>query len=149
MELSEQEIAHIREAMRWLTPEVERVAPMFYADLFRRDPGLRAMFREDLSDQGMRFMSAVRVIVDHLDDPEGLDRQVGLLADGHAAMKIDAHAYHIMEEALVDTFREALGARFTRDMQLAWRHAFRQVGEAMMARTGADPDVVEPVVPLN
>ena len=41
MTLPQQEIAHIREAMRWLTPEAERVAPMFYEDLFRRGPWLQ------------------------------------------------------------------------------------------------------------
>ncbi|MFK7944762.1 MAG: globin domain-containing protein [Paracoccaceae bacterium] len=149
MTLTEQEIAHIRESMRWLQSEIERVAPKFYEDLFRRDPALRAMFREDLTDQGMRFMSAIRVITDHLDAPDDLEREVALLADGHAAMSINAAAYHTMEEALIDTLRAGLGARFNREMQLAWRGAFRQIGEAMLARGGQDPDLVSPVSPLN
>lgn len=149
MHLSEDEITAIRESLKWLMPEAERVAPKFYEGLFRRDPELRKMFRDDLAEQGMRFISAVRTISDHLGDPEALDRTINLLAEGHAAMNIDARSYHTMEEALIDTFREALGARLSSEMQLAWRRAFRQIGEAMMARSGTDPNIVSPVTPLN
>ena len=147
MNLTDQEISQIRESMRWLKPEIERVAPKFYDDLFRRDPALRAMFRDNLDEQGMRFMTAVSVITDYLDDPIGLNAEVARLAEGHRAMQIRAKDYHSMEEALIDTFREALGARFSPDMQRAWRHAFRQIGEAMMEDT--DPDLIAPVAPLN
>lgn len=149
MHLSEAEIGHIRESMRWLEPEVERVAPKFYENLFRRAPALRPMFRDDLSGQGMRFMSAVRTIADHLEDPDGLSEYVSLLARGHAAFGISAPAYHAMEEALIDTFRAAMGARFIPEMQLAWRHAFRQIGKSMLEQSGSDPEAVRPVLPVR
>lgn len=133
MHLNPDQITAIRESLKWLMPEVERASREFYKDLFRRDPSLREMFRDDLEGQGMRFMTAISVIVDNLDNPERLDREVDLLARGHAAFQIRNMDYHTMEEALIDTFRYALGARFTRDMQLAWRSAFQQISEAMMA----------------
>ena len=54
-----------------------------------------------------------------------------------------------MQEALIDTFRYALGARFTQEMQLAWRSAFGQVCEAMMSRTGVDPKIIEPAANIR
>lgn len=137
MHLSDKEITAIRESLKWLMPEVDRVSGEFYKDLFRRDPKLRGMFRDDLEGQGMRFMTAISVIVDNLDNPERLDREVALLAKGHGAFHIRKMDYHTMEEALIDTFRYALGARFTRDMQLAWRSAFQQISAAMMSETDA------------
>ena len=93
--------------------------------------------RGDMTDQGMRFMSAISVIVDNLDDPDTLDGEVALLAKGHANLGIRPEWYHVMEEALIDTFRYALGARFTNEMQLAWRSAFGQICEAMKADENA------------
>lgn len=132
MTLTQQQLDLIRESLRWLTPEIDRVSGEFYADLFRRDPKMREMFRPDITGQGMKFMSAINVVVDNLDDPEALDREVELLACGHAGLGIKEMDYHTMEEALIDTFRYALGSRFTRDIQLAWRSVFQQISAAIM-----------------
>ena len=134
MELTPKETEIIRKSHKMLVPEIDRVANEFYADLFRRNARIREIFREDLSAQGMRFMSAISVIVDNLDNPEALDREVSLLAEGHAHLGIRPEWYRTMEEALIDTFRYALGARFTNETQLAWRSAFGQICEAMKAR---------------
>ena len=148
MQLSRMEITAIRESLRWLAPEVERVSKEFYADLFRRMPELADMFGENMHAQGMRFMAAVGAIADNLDTPEALDAYVDWLAEAHAPFKLDARTYHHMQEALIDTFRYALGARFTRDMQLAWRSAFGQVAEKMMAHAGVDPEMIRPAAPI-
>lgn len=134
MHLTESEIAIIRESYERMRPEVERVAGEFYADLFRRDPRIRALFRENLEEQGMRFMGAIRLIVDNLDNPEEMDAQIRLLAEGHAAMQIRPEMYHTMQEALLDTFRYALGAKFTDPVHLAWRSAFSQICDEMQAK---------------
>ena len=149
MQLSDKEIAAIRESMKWLMPEAERVSTEFYKDLFRRDPELSEMFQDSMHAQGMRFMAAVGAIADNLDQPEKLNAYVSWLAGAHAPFNLGAKAYHNMQEALIDTFRYALGARFTNEMQLAWRSAFGQVCEAMMERTGVDPSVLEPAARIS
>ena len=149
MILTEKEIAEIRDSMRWLAPRASAIAPEFYADLWRRDPSLRSLFTGDLHGQGMQFMSAVGLIVDNLDNPAALDEQIGKLSQRHSAFDLKPDAYHTMEEALIDTFRIALGARFTTAMQRAWRSAFHQVAERMMTERGLDPEIIEPTPPLN
>ncbi len=131
MQLTPEQKDIIRKSHKMLLPEIDRVAGEFYADLFRRDDRIKELFRQDLSAQGMRFMSTVSVIVDNLDNPERLEHEIGLLAKGHAPMGIRPEWYHVMEEALIDTFRYALGARFSPEMQLAWRDAFGQICDAM------------------
>ena len=135
MKLTPEQLDLIRESLRWLRPEVDRVAGEFYEDLFRRDPKMRDMFRPDITGQGMKFMSAINVVVDNMDDPEALDREIDLLASGHAGLPIKEMDYHTMEEALIDTFRYAMGERFTRNIQLAWRSAFQQIAQAMREKS--------------
>lgn len=138
MQLTESQIATLKSSYQMLKPHLERVAPEFYQDLFRRDPSLRELFRENLDEQGMRFMSAIGVIIQNADNPERLEHEIGLIAKGHAAMKIRPEWYHTMQEALLDTFRYALGARFTDEIHLAWRNVFEQICERM-ASEAADP----------
>ncbi|MEM7745209.1 MAG: globin domain-containing protein [Pseudomonadota bacterium] len=127
MQFTPEQIRTLRQSYAQILPELDRVADEFYADLFRRDPRIKSLFREDISAQGMKFMTVVGVIIDNLDDPERLDIEVGKLADGHAALGIRPEWYHTMQEALLDTFRYALGNRFTDEIHLAWRKIFEEI----------------------
>ena len=136
MPLTEEQVEIIRDSYQRLVPEIDRVSQEFYKDLFGREPEIKALFREDLEEQGMRFMAAIGLIVENLDDPERLNQKVDLLSEGHAAFRIKPAAYRSMEEALIDTFAHALGEKFTNPVELAWRSAFRQVCDAMIEKTG-------------
>ena len=138
MHLSEAEKALIQYSYAFLKPEVERVSGAFYADLFNRMPKLRALFPDDMSGQGMRFMSAIGFVVENLDDNVQLNRHLNLLAKGHAPFKLRPDAYREMQEALIDTITEALGAKFTNEIELAWRSAFDQICDAMIAESGTE-----------
>lgn len=139
MQLTEKQIDLIRESSARLEPSVPETANAFYEDLFRRAPELRPLFRDDLTGQGMRFMSAVSVIADNLDNTAELDALIGRLADGHAQFGIAPESYRAMEDALIATFTHALGDQFTPETEEAWRSAFRQVCDQMIERGGAAP----------
>jgi len=131
MNLTDEQIEIIRDSYKRIVPEIERVSGKFYADLFGRVPEVRPLFRDDVSEQGMRFMSAIGVIVENLDDAAAMDAEVDRLAAGHAAFQIKPAWFREMQEALIDTFAHALGARFTNEVELAWRAAFEQICDRM------------------
>ena len=139
MKLSPREIELIRESHARLLPEVKRVSEEFYLDLFSREPEIKALFRDDLAEQGMRFMSAIHVIVDNLDDMETMDAEIEKLAAGHAALNIKPIWYRHMQEALIDTFAAALGERFNNETELAWRSAFSQIADRMAEKAAQKP----------
>ncbi len=133
MELTQKQIALIRQTHEKLARSAEKIGQEFYADLFNRIPEARKLFREDLSDQGMRFMSAINVIVDNLDNLAAMQLEIDKLARGHAVMAIKPEWYRQMQEALIDTFAYAMGADFTNEAELAWRSAFTQICDQMIA----------------
>ena len=133
MQLTQTQIALIRKTHARLMVKADEIGKEFYADLFNRIPEARTLFRDDLTDQGMRFMSAIHVIVDHLDDLPAMQEEVDKLASGHAVMNIKPDWYRQMQEALIDTFAYALGADFTNEAELAWRSAFAQICDRMIA----------------
>ena len=138
MHLNASEKAHIRESYALLKPKAEDMSERFYKDLFGRMPKLRTFFPDDMTGQGMRFMAAIAFVVEHLDNEDELNRHLDLLAKGHAPFKLRPDAYREMQEALIDTITEALGSKFTNAVELAWRSAFDQVSNAMIAESGTE-----------
>ena len=136
MHLNESERALIRDSYDLF--KAADLSDRFYRDLFGRMPKLRGYFPEDMSGQGMRFMAAIGFVVTNLDDEAALNRHLDLLAKGHAPFKLRPDAYREMQEALIDTITEALGAKFTNDVELAWRNAFSQICDAMIAESGTE-----------
>lgn len=136
MQLTDKQILLIRESHQKLIEQATNIGEEFYNDLFNRIPESRTLFRDDLEGQGMRFMSAIHVIVDNLDDLPAMDAEVDKLAAGHAVLPIKPIWYREMQEALIDTFAIALGASFTNEMELAWRAAFSQVCDKMIEKAG-------------
>ncbi len=138
MTLTATEHAMVRDSLSWLRAEFDTHSLYFYEALFRREPALRDLFREDLAGQGMKFMTTLAVIVEKLNDDDVGAAQYTGLGRQHASLGIEAAHFAPMGEALMDTLRAGLGADFTPDLEAAWRKAYAQVSDNMIRR-GAVP----------
>lgn len=133
MLVSERELAAIRRSFELAEAarEFDR-SPLFYQHFFRRAPEKRAMFRDDLAGQGMKFMGTLRTLVGGLSEPATVDTTLKPLAQGHAALGVAPADFEPMREALIDTFRDVLGEEFTPEMEAAWRAAFDRFSQRMI-----------------
>ena len=136
MQLSEREIALLRESFRLLRLEEEAASERFYERLFEIAPEVRPMFPADMSEQGMKFMSTLGVILDHIDRPQALEPHLDNLAKGHAAYGVRPEHFPPMGQALIDTMRETLGDRFPEGADAAWRTAYDELANEMVRRAG-------------
>ncbi len=134
MSLSEQELRMVQASFDRLRDEFDTRSMYFYDALFARAPHLKEMFRDDLAGQGMKFMSTLDVILRKLDDEEELASRYQGLGDSHSAIGVHAADFAPMEEALIDTMRNALQDDFTPDLEAAWRKAYAVVSENMIRR---------------
>lgn len=142
MQLTDDEIALIRSSFDRLREKMAAHDPfgqVFYAKLFARYPDAKRLFRDDLAEQGMRFLTTLGVIVESLDSPDSAEVTLGALAEGHVAYGVPPQAYAAMGDALRDTMAEWLGARFDAATDAAWAKAYAQVSGRMMAGAPA-PD---------
>lgn len=133
--LTPDQVGLIRQSFQMLEPD-RKVAERFYERLFEIAPELRALFRPDMTGQGMRFMSTLAVIVQHLDDPAALEPYLQRLAQGHAAFGVEAAHFKPMGQALIDTMREALGERFPAGADRAWAAAYDHLAQRMITLAG-------------
>jgi hypothetical protein len=51
-----------------VVPIADTAATLFYEDLFRRDPSLRALFKEDVAEQRRKLMAMIGTVVAGLGD---------------------------------------------------------------------------------
>lgn len=135
MNLTTVQIELVRDSFRRLIPDAE-VAEMFYERLFTIAPELRAMFRGDMTGQGMRFMRTLRVIVQHLDEPEALRPYLENLAKGHAVYGVKPEHFHPMGQALIWTMKETMGEAFPEGADIAWQTAYDGLAREMIELAG-------------
>ena len=136
MTISAAEIRMVQASLDRLRNDFDSHSTFFYDALFRHAPQLRQMFRDDLTGQGMKFMTTLDVIVQKLDDEEQIAEQYTGLGKSHATMRVHAADFAPMEEALIETMGNALGDDFTSELEHAWRKAYAVVSSNMIRRGG-------------
>lgn len=136
MSVSRRQSALIRESFARLLDRLEPASVAFYEALFAREPAFRAMFRDDLAGQGMKFMTTLGYVVENIDRPEALGDKFEELGRVHAMIGVRAAHFAPMGEALVDTLRAELGATFTDEVEEAWRAAYAELSERVIRRGG-------------
>ncbi|MFV0336324.1 MAG: globin domain-containing protein [Tropicimonas sp.] len=133
MPLSALDIARVRQSFDELGPHLEPTSIHFYEALFRRAPEMRALFREDLKGQGMRFMNTLGLIladIEHPDKPSVSYAELGRL---HRTLGIRQVHFAPMQEALIDSLRDKLGERFGPELEASWRVVYQAFTEKLIA----------------
>lgn len=132
--MTPQQIALVRESFQPLKPLAATVADAFYAQLFARDPALRALFRgSGMAEQGERLMQMLAAAIELLDRPASLTPVLLKLGQRHAGYGVvDAH-YASVGAALLDTLAAGLGESFTPEVREAWTTMYADVARTMQA----------------
>src|SRR3954470_5029725 len=71
--MTNEDILHVQHSWRIVLPHKETFAALFYRKLFQLDPPLRALFSDDMDQQGAKLIQMITAAV------RGLDRLDALL----------------------------------------------------------------------
>lgn len=113
-------------------------ARLFYGKLFKIAPDTRALFKNDLAQQGRKLIATLSFIVDHLVDLDTMVPAAQDLAIRHLAHDVKAEHYSAVSEALVWTLRQLLGSEFDAKTEKAWVDVLEVLEGVMIA--AAYPD---------
>lgn len=131
----------IRSSFAPLMPLAPTVAEAFYAQLFARDPALRALFRGSaMVEQGARLMQMIGAAIDLLDRPASLNPVLLKLGQRHAGYGVVEAHYASVGAALLDTLAAGLGDGFTAEVREAWTVMYGHVARTM--QEGAATEVL-------
>jgi hemoglobin-like flavoprotein len=126
-------IARVRATWALVATDPKRTARTFYGNLFRLDPTTSPLFTHDMDAQGRKLTDTLGFVIDHLDQPEALLPAAEDLARRHRAYGVSAAQYDSVGAALIETFRQMLGSRFTAEDAAAWNTTYAGLADTMIA----------------
>jgi hemoglobin len=133
--MNEHQFHLIRDSLMALEGRATETADAFYLRLFRRLPELRALFRDDETVMRGKFANMLAVF-GHAKRMDKLLPALRTLGKRHGGYGAQAEHFEVMGEALWAALTEVLGARFTPDVEYAWRMSYMEIAEHMRQYMG-------------
>lgn len=131
--MTPQQIAHVQRTFAQVRPIADTAAQLFYSRLFMLDPGLKPLFKGEMTRQGQMLMSMIGSAVAGLNNLEKLAPIVRNLGARHVAYGVTDDHYATVGAALLWTLEQGLGEDFTPDVHEAWGAAYTILAETMKA----------------
>jgi hemoglobin-like flavoprotein len=127
----------VRESFAKLAPDGIAAAAIFYDRLFALDPSLRALFKDDMAEQGRKLMSLIGMAVANLHQLETIVPAVQDLGRRHAGYGVAPSHYQTVAAALLWTLGLALGDDFNAETRDAWAECYTTLA-SMMQKAAAE-----------
>ncbi|MHB8577736.1 MAG: globin family protein [Dehalococcoidia bacterium] len=137
--MTPEQIILVQGSFAKVAPISEVAADLFYNRLFQLDPGVRALFKDDLARQKRALMTMLRVVVAGLYRPSEIIPGVQALGRRHSTCSVVDANYDTVGAALLWTLEQGLGEGFTPVVRDAWVAAYGLLSTTMRTpRTPAD-----------
>jgi hemoglobin-like flavoprotein len=142
---TDQEIALVQESFALVEPIAEQAAELFYNRLFEIRPDVKPLFTSDITEQGKKLMSTLKLVVSGLDNIDKLIPAVKTLGARHRGFGVKNADYDDVGAALLWTLEQGLGDAFTPEVHDAWASIYAVLAEIMQegAEEFADADAAE------
>jgi hemoglobin-like flavoprotein len=129
--LTTEDISMIKDSWAKVVPIADTAAGLFYGKLFELDPGLRPMFKGDMTEQGQKLMQMIGVAVDNLEKLDEIVPAVQDLGVRHLEYGVKTSHYDTVGAALLWTLGQGLGDDFTPDVKSAWTEVYTLLATTM------------------
>ena len=117
-----------------VAPRGAEFAASFYQRLFSMYPETRVLFgNTDMKEQEIKLLNALVLVVRNLRKPDVLGPALKTLGKRHERLNVRQEHYPMVGAALLGTFEEFLGPKWTPELKLAWIEAYGAVVAGMQA----------------
>lgn len=130
--MNTRQIELVQGSFEKVRPIADQAAQTFYARLFEIAPAYRALFKNDLKNQGAMLMGTLGLAVDSLYNLEAILPAVRALGQRHANYGVTAEHYQPVAEAFLWTLEHYLGKEFTPELKEAWVQAYTALADVMI-----------------
>jgi hemoglobin-like flavoprotein len=132
--LKKSDIEIVQRDWRKVEQIADAAATLLYDRLFSLDPSLRALFKDDLSEQKVKLIRMFGAAVHGLREPEVLMPIMQYLGQKHVLFGVRDEHYGTVGAALLWTLRQGLGDDFGAENEAAWTRVFGELAETMQGR---------------
>ncbi|WP_433326748.1 globin domain-containing protein [Spirillospora sp. CA-294931] len=109
----------------------EDLTAYFYADLFERDPSLRALFPASMGGQHAKLLGALTHIVSLIDDTPALVPYLRELGHRHGQAEVMSDHYVVVGASLLATLAHFSGPDWNGDLEDDWAAVYGLVAQVM------------------
>ncbi len=134
--LDEGLVRRLEASFHGLAGQADALAERFYDRLFRRAPGVRPLFPEDLREQRKKLVDTLAFVVQHLRSPDEVLPRLRSLGTAHVKYGARPEHYPVVCEELVFAMGEIAGTAWDTDTERDWRNALHLVSAAMIGGGG-------------
>ena len=114
-----------------LLPRSDALVSGVYTKLFTIDPGVRALFPEDLGAQKMKLAHALKLAIEGLRDADRIADILRELGRRHGGYGVTPAHFETLGQALHATVRELDAESWNEELAHAWRQAYAFIATAM------------------
>lgn len=121
----------VQDSFAKVAPIADKAAAIFYDKLFELDPGLKPLFKTDITEQGKKLMTMIGTAVGGLNH---LDKIVGAVQDlgkRHVGYGVTPEHYNTVATALLYTLETGLGSAWTPEVKAAWIEVYMLLAKTM------------------
>src|SRR5687767_11224710 len=118
--MTTQQIELIRQSWALVQPMSKQAGRLFYDKLFTMAPGLRHLFKDDISEQAEKLMVILGYVVSKLNKMDELVGDVRTLGAQHNAYGAQPAHYEAVGQCLIATLRDGLGPAWNAETENAW-----------------------------
>ena len=125
-------VQRLEDSFKLIAPRGPELVDRFYAHLFAKNPGLRAMFPADLAAQKKKLLAAIGLIMQYLRRPEQLTAPLRDLGERHVAYGAQLEHYPIVRDTLIGVMRDMSGPAWSAQLTADWTAALNLVVSIML-----------------
>ncbi len=114
-----------------VVPIADTAAELFYGRLFELEPEYRAMFKNDMTEQGKKLMTTINIAVEALDNLEPLIPVLKKMGADHVTYGVKDRDYNVVGASLLWTLEKGLGDVFTDEVRNAWGAVYEVLASVM------------------
>ncbi len=122
--MTPEQIKLVQESWEKVKPISDKAAELFYGKLFEINPGYKALFPNDMAEQGRKLMAMINTAVNSLNNLEAVVPAVQDMGKRHVAYGVKPEDYDAVGEALLWTLGAGLGDAFTEPVKQAWTDTY-------------------------
>ncbi len=130
--MTPKQITLVQESWQKVLPIAPQAAEIFYDTLFELDPKLKSLFKDNITDQGNKFMTMLDTAVKLLNSPDKLIPAVQKLGIRHVDYGVKKSHYDTVGKALLITLEKGLGDDFTVPVKRAWTAIYKVLATTMI-----------------
>lgn len=127
----------LEQSFNEIKPQADDFVSSFYENLFTANPEAKPLFdTTDMVAQKKKLLSSLVLVVENLRKPDVLDSALRGLGARHVQYGALPEHYPLVGNALLTTFGQYLGEKWTPNTKQAWVDAYGAISEMML--DGAD-----------